>query len=231
MGLTDHSTVVRAVPPGSPERTGQMAVAPAAAGAGRMRAWRVCVSSWRRTTCSCGRGCAPSSPMNRMLPWSRSAPSSMSCWPWSICTSPIWCLPTSGCRRPKLMRGIRAARALRTSHPTVGVVVLSQFVEASYALALLDEGSTGRGYLLKDRGSPIPTGCGRRAALSSPAVPTSMTPWSMRSSRPDKPKKARPPLTGYHCERQRYWPRSPVADRTRRSRLSSGSLPEPWRSM
>jgi len=47
--------------------------------------------------------------------------------------------------------GIRAARALRRSHPTVGVVVLSQFVEASYALALLEDGSRGRGYLLKDR--------------------------------------------------------------------------------
>lgn len=47
--------------------------------------------------------------------------------------------------------GIRAARALRRTHPSVGVIVLSQFVEATYALALLEEGSRGRGYLLKDR--------------------------------------------------------------------------------
>lgn len=47
--------------------------------------------------------------------------------------------------------GIRAARALRRSYPDIGVLVLSQFVEASYALALLEEGSKGRGYLLKDR--------------------------------------------------------------------------------
>jgi len=47
--------------------------------------------------------------------------------------------------------GIQAARALRSSHPRVGVIVVSQFVEASYALALLDEGSRKRGYLLKDR--------------------------------------------------------------------------------
>lgn len=46
--------------------------------------------------------------------------------------------------------GIRAAQAMRRTHPTVGVIVLSQFVDASYALALLDEGSRGRGYLLKD---------------------------------------------------------------------------------
>ena len=47
--------------------------------------------------------------------------------------------------------GIRAARKLRNDHPDIGVIVLSQFVEPAYALALLDEGSRGRGYLLKDR--------------------------------------------------------------------------------
>ena len=46
--------------------------------------------------------------------------------------------------------GIIAARELRTSHPEVGVVVLSQFVDPSYALDLLDQGSNGRGYVLKD---------------------------------------------------------------------------------
>lgn len=47
--------------------------------------------------------------------------------------------------------GIQAARSLRRSHPGTGVIVLSQFVEAGYALALLEDGSRGRGYLLKDR--------------------------------------------------------------------------------
>jgi DNA-binding NarL/FixJ family response regulator len=47
--------------------------------------------------------------------------------------------------------GIRAAAALRTSHPQVGVVVLSQYLEPAYALALFDSGSNGRAYLLKDR--------------------------------------------------------------------------------
>ena len=51
--------------------------------------------------------------------------------------------------------GIRAARRLRDSHPSLGVLVLSQFVEASYALALLEDGSKGRGYLLKDRVTDI----------------------------------------------------------------------------
>ena len=47
--------------------------------------------------------------------------------------------------------GIRAAARLRESHPTIGVVVLSQFAAPSYALALLEAGSDGRAYLLKDR--------------------------------------------------------------------------------
>ena len=47
--------------------------------------------------------------------------------------------------------GIRAAAELRESHPDVAVVVLSQFIEATYALELLDGGSEGRAYLLKER--------------------------------------------------------------------------------
>jgi DNA-binding NarL/FixJ family response regulator len=47
--------------------------------------------------------------------------------------------------------GIRIAHKLRESHPHVGVVVLSQFADASYALALLESGSDGRAYLLKER--------------------------------------------------------------------------------
>ncbi len=47
--------------------------------------------------------------------------------------------------------GIRAATELRERHPAVGVVVLSQYVEPGYALALFDGGSHGRAYLLKER--------------------------------------------------------------------------------
>lgn len=47
--------------------------------------------------------------------------------------------------------GIRAARRFRGSHPDVGVVVLSQHLDPAYALDLLDDGSRGRGYVLKDR--------------------------------------------------------------------------------
>jgi DNA-binding NarL/FixJ family response regulator len=47
--------------------------------------------------------------------------------------------------------GIRVASTLRAERPDVGVVVLSQHEEPAYALALLEEGSGGRAYLLKDR--------------------------------------------------------------------------------
>ena len=47
--------------------------------------------------------------------------------------------------------GIRIATRLRTTHPTIGVVVLSQFAEPEYALALLEQGSERRAYLLKER--------------------------------------------------------------------------------
>jgi len=51
----------------------------------------------------------------------------------------------------KTDEGIQVARTLRESHPDVGVLVLSQYAEPSYALALLESGSSGRGYLLKER--------------------------------------------------------------------------------
>jgi DNA-binding NarL/FixJ family response regulator len=47
--------------------------------------------------------------------------------------------------------GLRAAHQIRAEHPGVGVLVLSQYVEAEYALDLVSEGAAGLGYLLKDR--------------------------------------------------------------------------------
>ena len=51
--------------------------------------------------------------------------------------------------------GIQAANALRDGSPGIGIVVLSQHDEADYALALLERGSEGRGYLLKERVSDL----------------------------------------------------------------------------
>ena len=51
--------------------------------------------------------------------------------------------------------GIQIAARLRETHPEMGVVVLSQYADPAYALALLDGGSEGRAYLLKERVSDV----------------------------------------------------------------------------
>src|ERR671931_2045803 len=50
-----------------------------------------------------------------------------------------------------LDEGIRAADRLRAEHPDIGVVVLSQYLEPAYALALFEAGTERRAYLLKER--------------------------------------------------------------------------------
>jgi DNA-binding NarL/FixJ family response regulator len=47
--------------------------------------------------------------------------------------------------------GLRAAAELRRHHPEVGILVLSQYIETTYATALLAGSAEGVGYLLKDR--------------------------------------------------------------------------------
>jgi len=60
-------------------------------------------------------------------------------------------MPPSGGRE-----GIRVATRLRRSHPQIGVVVLSQYVEPEFAIELMSEGSSRRAYLLKDRVADAP---------------------------------------------------------------------------
>lgn len=47
--------------------------------------------------------------------------------------------------------GVRAARLIKADHPEIGVVVLSQYIEPEYALRLLEGGSAGIAYILKER--------------------------------------------------------------------------------
>jgi DNA-binding NarL/FixJ family response regulator len=47
--------------------------------------------------------------------------------------------------------GVQISEWLRENHPGTGVVVLSQFAQPSYALAILEHGTARRGYLLKER--------------------------------------------------------------------------------
>jgi DNA-binding NarL/FixJ family response regulator len=51
--------------------------------------------------------------------------------------------------------GLRAARELRFRYPSMGILVLSQYVRASYAVELLQAGAEGIGYVLKDRVSDV----------------------------------------------------------------------------
>jgi DNA-binding NarL/FixJ family response regulator len=51
----------------------------------------------------------------------------------------------------QLDEGLRAARVIRAEQPDVGVLLLSQHVEQSYATELLEHGAEGVGYLLKER--------------------------------------------------------------------------------
>jgi DNA-binding NarL/FixJ family response regulator len=55
-------------------------------------------------------------------------------------------MPPSGAEE-----GVRIAARLRDTHPEVGVVVLSQYAEPAYAISLLEHGTGGRAYLLKER--------------------------------------------------------------------------------
>jgi serine/threonine-protein kinase len=51
--------------------------------------------------------------------------------------------------------GLVAAQEIRNSHPEVGVLVLSHYVESSYAMRLLEEHPERSGYLLKERVSDV----------------------------------------------------------------------------
>jgi DNA-binding NarL/FixJ family response regulator len=57
----------------------------------------------------------------------------------------IFMPPTEGAE------GIHLAARLRESNPDIGVVILSQYAEPGFALELLESGSAGRAYLLKER--------------------------------------------------------------------------------
>ena len=69
------------------------------------------------------------------------------------------CSPISGCPRVRLpirmpgpaMEGIDAAHSIKASTPRVGVAILSQYADESYAFELFRNGTAGLAYLLKDR--------------------------------------------------------------------------------
>jgi DNA-binding NarL/FixJ family response regulator len=68
--------------------------------------------------------------------------------------------------------GLRAAIELRRDHPGTGVLVFSQYIETRYAARLLAAGSSGVGYLLKDRVADVAefTGALARVAAGGTAL-------------------------------------------------------------
>jgi len=68
--------------------------------------------------------------------------------------------------------GLQAAKRIRERYPSVGVLVLSQYVEPAYAKALLEVRTDGVGYLLKDRVSDVAefTDAVRRVAAGGSAL-------------------------------------------------------------
>jgi len=90
--------------------------------------------------------------------------------------------------------GLDAARALRESHPEVGVLVLSAHIEPHFALALIENGARdvgfgGAGYLLKERVADLAelTDAVRRVAGGGLVVDPSVVAQLVGRSRPRNP--------------------------------------------
>ena len=85
--------------------------------------------------------------------------------------------------------GLRAALEIRSQHPSVGVLVLSQYVEVGLALKLLAESAEGVGYLLKDRISDVKefVAAVRRVADGGSALDPIIVSTLLARQRPDDP--------------------------------------------
>ena len=85
--------------------------------------------------------------------------------------------------------GLRAALELRATEPSLGVVVLSQFLEDRYALELAEAGPEGIGYLLKEKVAEVAmfTDAVRRVARGGTALDSDVVARLMRRPREDDP--------------------------------------------
>ncbi len=85
--------------------------------------------------------------------------------------------------------GLRAALEIRAKHPSVGVLVLSQYVELGLALKLLADSAEGVGYLLKDRISDVDefVAAVRRVADGGSALDPIIVSTLLSRQRPDDP--------------------------------------------
>ena len=85
--------------------------------------------------------------------------------------------------------GLRAAEEIRAYHPSVGVLVLSQYLELGLAMKLLAESAEGVGYLLKDRVSDVAefAAAVRRVGEGGSAVDPTIVSQLIRKQRGDDP--------------------------------------------
>jgi DNA-binding NarL/FixJ family response regulator len=85
--------------------------------------------------------------------------------------------------------GLRAAAEIRKAHPEVGVLVLSQYVEADYALQLIGDDARGVGYLLKDRIGDFEdfADAVRRVAAGGSALDPEVVRWMLGRQRETSP--------------------------------------------
>jgi DNA-binding NarL/FixJ family response regulator len=85
--------------------------------------------------------------------------------------------------------GLRAALEIRARHPSVGILVLSQYVELGLAMKLLADSAERAGYLLKDRISDIAefVGAVRRIAAGGSALDPVIVSTLLSKRRPDGP--------------------------------------------
>jgi DNA-binding NarL/FixJ family response regulator len=85
--------------------------------------------------------------------------------------------------------GLRAAIEIRARHPSVGVLVLSQYIEIGLALKLVSESADGVGYLLKDRITDVDefVGAVRRVAAGGSALDPMIVSTLLARHRSDDP--------------------------------------------
>ena len=85
--------------------------------------------------------------------------------------------------------GLQAALEIRANHPSVGVLVLSQYVELGLAITLLSDSAEGTGYLLKDRIGDVEEflDAVRRVAAGGSALDPIIVSTLLARQRPDDP--------------------------------------------
>lgn len=85
--------------------------------------------------------------------------------------------------------GLQAAQQIRTRHPGVGVVLLSQYIELGLAMKLLSDDAEGIGYLLKDRITDLEefAAAVRRVGQGGSAIDPKIVSQLLGRRRPDNP--------------------------------------------